>query len=379
MVNLAGHCFSFSQRMREFFDVCILGGGPAGSAAALALKKHSPETSILLIESSDYSQWRVGESLSPDAGRAFRELDVWQSFLEEKHLHSQGSAAAWESAYVEQNEFIFHPEGKGWHLNRVDFDRWMAGQAAAKGAELRKRTRYVTHERTEKCFLISLEGEEGQYQVEAGLVFDALGRMSAFGRNEKVKRVAHDRLSAVIGFYKANSSLSEISTYTLVEAVENGWWYSALLADQHFIVAYMCDSDLLKSEGLHEPGPFAELLQKTQHTQHRVEGSEPVDPLRILSAASVLSEPVCGEGWIALGDAASTFDPLSSQGIYKAIRSGMFGAYSYLDLQKAKPDPFAKYQRFIADEYREYLETRKEFYGRVNRWPASEFWKRRRV
>ena len=101
-----------------------------------------------------------------------------------------------------------------------------------------------------------------------------------------------------------------------------------------------------------------------------------MEPIRILSAASMLSQPACGDGWIAIGDAASTFDPLSSQGIYKGIRSGMFAAYAILDEQAGKPG-FAKYQRFINDEYTEYLNTKKEFYSQVKRWPESEFWRRR--
>jgi len=364
--------------MTEYFDICILGGGPAGATAALMLKKRSPELSIVLLESSNYEHWRVGETLSPDAGRAFRELGIWDSFLEKEHLSSYGTCAAWETELVTENEFIYHPEGRGWHLNRVRFDEWMAEQAAEKGADLRKGTRYISHERKEQSIVLTLEDEARKYALEAGLIVDASGRRSAFGRNEKVERTTHDRLSGAIGFFKNEAPLSEISTYTLVESQEEGWWYSAYLNDGRFIIAFMTDADILKSKKLQDQELFLNQLRQTLHTKHRVPKLEPAEPIRILSAASMLSQQVCGDRWIALGDAASTFDPLSSQGIYKSIRSGMFGAYAILDEQHGKPGGFAKYQRFIAEEFQEYLDTKKDFYGQVKRWPESEFWKRRR-
>lgn len=360
----------------EYFDICILGGGPAGATAALMLKKRNPDLSILLVESSHYEHWRVGETLSPDAGRAFRELSIWDSFVSKEHLASYGTCAAWEHAAVIENEFIYHPEGKGWHLNRVAFDEWMADQAAEKGADLRKGTRYISHAHTEKLICLTLEDAQHKYQVEAGLVVDASGRLSAFCRNEKVERTTYDRLSGAIGFFATNAPAEKLSTYTLVESQEEGWWYSAYLSDGRFIIAFMTDADILKAKKLKDTNLFLNQLRHTLHTKNRVPKLEPIEPIRILSAASMLSQRVTGDRWIALGDAASTFDPLSSQGIYKAIRSGMFGAYAILDEQAGKPG-FSKYQRFISDEYKEYLDTKKEFYGRVKRWPQSEFWRRR--
>jgi flavin-dependent dehydrogenase len=50
---------------------------------------------------------------------------------------------------------------------------------------------------------------------------------------------------------------------------------------------------------------------------------ETLFPIRIVSAASVLREPVHGPNWIAAGIAALAFDPLTGLGVHKAIESGL--------------------------------------------------------
>ena len=43
-------------------DIAIIGGGPAGSAAALTLLKIHPGLNIILFEATEYQQFRPGET-----------------------------------------------------------------------------------------------------------------------------------------------------------------------------------------------------------------------------------------------------------------------------------------------------------------------------
>jgi flavin-dependent dehydrogenase len=89
-------------------------------------------------------------------------------------------------------------------------------------------------------------------------------------------------------------------------------------------------------------------------------------------------EPAAGADWIAAGDAASRFDPLSSQGITKALRSGVFASYAIGDQLAAGDNRgLRRYDRFIHSEFLHYLRTRKEVYRGEQRWPQNEFWSER--
>jgi flavin-dependent dehydrogenase len=79
-----------------------------------------------------------------------------------------------------------------------------------------------------------------------------------------------------------------------------------------------------------------------------------------------------------VGDAASTFDPLSSQGILKALRSGIFAAYAAGDLLAKEDDAgMHRYRAFVEREFEGFLRARARYYADEARWPEREFWRRR--
>src|SRR5205085_1572204 len=96
----------------DCYDVLILGGGPSGTATALALLRRQPALRVALVEKSDYSAPRIGESLPPPAQLLLTKLGVWDAFLRRGPLESSGTRAAWGSAVFHENEFIYSPFGR---------------------------------------------------------------------------------------------------------------------------------------------------------------------------------------------------------------------------------------------------------------------------
>jgi flavin-dependent dehydrogenase len=87
---------------------------------------------------------------------------------------------------------------------------------------------------------------------------------------------------------------------------------------------------------------------------------------------------VTGDGWLAVGDAATTFDPLSSQGILKSLRSGVLASYAVADYFKGTQTGLVKYEALAAREFKDYMDSRADFYSRERRWDDAPFWLRRR-
>ena len=89
----------------------------------------------------------------------------------------------------------------------------------------------------------------------------------------------------------------------------------------------------------------------------------------VVAAGTAHLDPPCGDGWLAAGDAAASFDPLSSQGILTAVLMGAEVARGIDDT----PAFAARYQAIVA----EYETQRLAIYRREERWPDAPFWARR--
>lgn len=77
------------------------------------------------------------------------------------------------------------------------------------------------------------------------------------------------------------------------------------------------------------------------------------------AADSSLLERCFGERWIAIGDAAASYDPLASRGLVGALSSGLEAA----SLVGASEAQLAAWQADLATRFATYLAERAQLYG----------------
>jgi flavin-dependent dehydrogenase len=324
--------------------VAIVGGGPAASAAALSLARRGIASTI--IERGDDHGEKPGESLPPSARPLLESLGI----SPDDHLPSTGNRSAWGSDAVDDMPFLFSPYGNGWHLDRRRFEKELITRALAAGATRRTNTRVTSVTRDNRNWRLQLDDGSA---IDCAFLIDATGRASWLARLLGARRVIHDRLIATVAFLDGG----HCDTTTLIEAAEDGWWYSAPLPDSR--LAVMLVSDTVRP---FTPSPL---------TQSRISagGYALVAPPRRVDAGSARLDLACGDGWLAVGDAAMSFDPISSHGLLSALATGLAAGETSL------PD----YQSFADTTWRAYARMRDACYAGEGRWAGAPFWRRRRA
>jgi flavin-dependent dehydrogenase len=366
-------------------DVAIIGGGPAGTAAAITLAR--ADRSVVVLEKSRYERARIGETLPPTARLSLAGLGVWAPFLAAGHLPSPGIQSVWGENELYEQHFIFNPYGQGWHLDRQRFDTMLAQAAQKAGARL------YCGAQIGAClplaaggwqieFISGLPGSGRCQYLRARFVVDATGRAAVLARQQRARRINSDRLVglAEVLIPRSHESVcaeSECNACTLVEACADGWWYSALLPHAQLMAVYMTDADLLPRHRGSWHLFWQERLRQTIYTQARLHAFELQDVPRVVAAHSSRLDSVSGSNWLAVGDSAMAFDPLSSQGLTHALVSGT-RAGETLDRRLAgEIAALEDYDLKSNKVFRSYSRLRGVYYGREQRWPRSVFWQRR--
>jgi len=94
------------------------------------------------------------------------------------------------------------------------------------------------------------------------------------------------------------------------------------------------------------------------------------------AGTSCLSTPY-SDNWIAVGDAAYAYDPISSYGITSALASGFYAGQALASTLSGKSDAMPTYRYIVENAFKAYMQRLMNHYALENRWSNSPFWKNR--
>ncbi|HUX88720.1 MAG TPA: tryptophan 7-halogenase [Chloroflexota bacterium] len=362
-------------------EVLVVGAGPAGATAALNL---APTRRVAIVDIRSEPRPRIGESLPPAAKRLLTDMGLFDSFVAEGHRPCYGKVSVWGSAVPTVTDFMRDPDGHGWLLDRARFESWLRWLASLRGAQLLIPGRLETVERIGDRWSVLLTTEAGSVTLTTDFLIDAGGRSAAVARRLGAHRRVEDDLLCGWAYGQVERA-GRWEGFSYVEAVEDGWWYTAPLPGRRRVLAFHTDADLpavrwakrgtVSNEGAallkHIP-PGSELASSLSES-----GFSPEDRVEVTTAASVALEPCAGAAWLAAGDAALSFDPLSAQGLLNALFTGLAAAETADGYLSGRDDAVSEYTRLlngIREAYRAHLTA---WYRLETRWPKSPFWQRR--
>lgn len=400
---------------QEIKHIVVVGAGPAGSATAIAAMEALAilagpnalsRVKITLIsahlEGADATAGEpsvaVGETIPPASTPVLRRLGVLAAVEQAGHLECPGSCSVWGEPTPGFNDFNLDPEGRGYHLDRAKFDRDLRARAVALGVELISGLHLRKVSETEGGFSLGFQklGGAGDLGVEAliwhrcDFLVDASGVGAAAARRVGVARNVVDEVVSLGAFIDLQQPTASAPAHTLVQTTESGWWYGAKLPNQRATLSFCTDKQTLHDRSLQDPQSWFDELVNADWFRRECEAqfgcAVPLpSSLYVKHNPSAILTVVAGHRWLAVGDAASSYDSMSSAGITKALLHGEQAGKALADwvlneadarLESGLTVALAEYQQRVFDDFNAYLGLHQMMYRREQRF-GSGFWRRR--
>jgi flavin-dependent dehydrogenase len=344
-------------------DATVIGGGPAGLSAAIALARRGAKVTLFDAQRTVPRLPRI-ETLPARLRPVLSLIGAEGAIPMANAMAVPGLVSTWSSPSPHERPSIIDPHGPAFHVERDRFRSALAAIAVSAGVDLifggRAQATTAAHGWRVIC---------GTRAVEASFLIVATGR-DALPIAAPVSRYSVDRLVAV--FARARQAERHRDSLLVVEAAHNGWWYRCPSA-QGFQIVFLSDADLVRAAAKVTNDWFITSLAATEIGKDMVVE----DHVRTVAADTYCREAVAGHELIVIGDAAMAGDPLAGDGVTWSVTSGLRAAEIVLGSSTDREIALADYSNIVSARFVEFLTTRSDSYGRVTRWPNSSFWSRR--
>ncbi len=332
------------------YDVVILGGGPAGSAAAITLARGGRK--VVILERDRLPRFKIGESLLPFSTEAFDRLGVREkldSCFVIKHGAEIATACGRHSLKFYFREGLEVPYPTAYQVRRAEFDKILLDRAAESGAEVRQETAVERVDFDPAGAEVKLAGGE---TVRARYVIDATGRHSLLAAQFGLKQpYPHLRKLSVYAHYE-NVEREQGIDGTLIRIIraKESWFWMIPLSETRMSIGLVMDAADFK-RARQSPQQFLENAIAAQPViAERMGRATLAMPAQATGDYSYRSVRLAGERWLLAGDAAGFIDPVFSTGVFMALHSGEQAAAA---IETAMTQPrrgrraFARYERKV--------------------------------
>lgn len=356
------------------WDVAVLGSGPAGSAVAIHCVRAGLRT-LLVTRPPGRNPPETPETLPAIARPLLAALGMCDLSARCGLREQYSMSSAWGSDSLTTRHSLCNPAGPGWFVDRPVFDAELARLAAESGELTSMEAQIASASLQGNHWVLRLTGKNTQpVEIRTGMVADATGRASAFARRIGIRRIAFDRLVSVS--VRATPTRTAATGEAMVEAAEDGWWFSAFTRSGELSLSWYTDACLFgKSD--RSAAAWSRRLRNAPHTGARVEALPAQTPVCRVACTDRLELPA-GVGWVSVGDACVACDPLGSSGLVRALESAK-AASEMIVMDRTRDSKYLReYSEFQIFYLQRFLNDRHSFYAMEGRWPASDFWRRMR-
>lgn len=348
------------------FDVAIVGAGPAGASAAILCAQNGLSVVCFDAAVAKCDRSRI-ETLNARVLRQLSKMSV--AWPIEGAVACAGTITRWGAVTDASLPPIFSAYGSDWHVERNLLRVALLERASILGVSFRRRRVATRLSRIGSCWQIDQDVDVDQ----ASFLIMATGRQRGPSVT-RVERLVADRLVAHIGTLQVAGS-ARIDRRLVIATTEHGWWYACATHSNRVQLVLVTNA-----AGWHAKTDAASAIESVIAQDPVLDqyiGNSLIDKFTTAADHSV-RWPVTGQDWIAIGDAALAFDPLSGQGVLHALDSAETASQSAMATGASRDAILTNYARVIKAKFDKSYAMSRDLYAQAADHHDSTFWMHRR-
>ena len=313
-------------------DVLIIGAGPAGSVAAALLTRKGYR--VLVLEKQKFPRFSIGESLLANSMEFLAEAGMLEAVMAHSFQFKNGAAFVHGQRESQFNFTEKFSEGYAFtfQVQRADFDKLLADEAARQGAEVRFEVEITAVDFSGTTPRVTSKAADGSVEVhEARFVLDASGfgrtlprlldldRPSDFPVRAALFTQVRDRLvSGSFDRQKIRIGVhpTEPTVWSWLIPFSNGISSLGFVATREFHA---------KFKGSNEERLY-QLIDQETRLKELIGHPETIRPVGEIVGYAAKVTRMHGPGFALLGNAAEFLDPVFSSGVTIAMQSASLAA-----------------------------------------------------
>lgn len=359
-------------------DVVVAGGGPAGATIARLLAGF--DLRVVLLEKRRFPRHHIGESLTPQILPVLDFLGIRARIEAAGFLRMAGHTVCWGTPHPRTSYYSPDCSRRGFQAWRADFDSLLLAHARAGGVQAFE-GRAVEH-----VHLTEGSGVTVHYtprgRIHASFFVDASGHAGILARRGFRRRDAVFQTLALTGYWRgAGGPPGTDFANTVLETSPDGMVWSVPLHNGVRNVTLLVDwhaGAQIRRDGLL---PFyLSALQRLPYLSDLLRGAQLEWTPRACDATLYTASAFAGAHFLLVGDAGLFIDPLSSEGVHKAMASAITGAAvvnTILRRPAMTPHAIRFYEEGQRATYTAHYDQSLRYYREEARWSHHPFWQRR--